>query len=422
MTHLIHALATVALVTTLVTPHRASVATGTTPRNPVLQWNVVASQAFAPTEGLDPLGQSRTFAILHAAIHDALNAVDDRYMPYTPGLALAAPGASVEAAVAAAARAVMLSLVPDQASLIEDAYVNALTTIDDGPSKTAGIATGQAAAAATLARRHDDGLSTTTQPTYLPSGEPGVYQFTAPFDFASLPGWGRLTPFAIDLHEHRLPGPLRLSGGHYARDFADVKAIGARTSTTRTADQSEIAQFWYEDSPLGWNRIAVTVMTQQRLDAWQAARVLALVNFAMADAYIAGFAEKYEHRFWRPVTAIRQADEDGNSRTQADPTWEPFLVTPPVPDYPSTHTVVGAAAAAVLIDVFGDAVRFDTTSLTLPGVTRSFTGFSMAARENGISRVYAGIHFPHAVKHGHRQGQGIGRAVTRALAALRPSE
>jgi membrane-associated phospholipid phosphatase len=155
------------------------------------------------------------------------------------------------------------------------------------------------------------------------------------------------------------------------------------------------------------------------LDPWAAARAFALVNFAMADGFIAGFAAKYHFRFWRPVTAIHAAATDGNPLTDSDPMWQPYLTTPPVPDYPSTHTVLGAAAAAVLIELFGDTVRFSTTSLTLPGVTRHFEGFSAAARENGLSRVYAGIHFPHAVRDGHRQGQSVGRAVAEALEAVR---
>ena len=418
MTHLLHSLATLALVTTLVTPHPEPRPPVTIRRNPVLLWNAVASQAFAPTQGLDPLGQSRTFAILQAAIHDAINAIDARYLPYTPGLA-AAPAASIDAAIAAASRSVMLALVPDQSALIEGAYASATAVIGEGSAKASGIATGQAAAAATLARRQADGFASATQPMYQPNRRPGVYQFTAPFDFANLPGWGRVAPFAIDLQDHRLARPLPLTSVKYARDFAEVKAIGAINSATRAADQSQIAQFWYEDSPLGWNRIASTVIEQQGQDAWQAARTLALVNFAIADGYIAGFADKYEHRFWRPVTAIQQAAEDGNPRTEADPRWQPFLLTPPVPDYPSTHTVVGAAAAAVLIEVFGDTVPFETTSLTLPGVTRSFTGFSAAARENGMSRIYAGIHFPQAVKEGYRQGKGIGRAAASVLTPVR---
>jgi hypothetical protein len=205
----------------------------------------------------------------------------------------------------------------------------------------------------------------------------------------------------------------------YARDLVYIKSIGHIASRTRTPAQSEIAQFWYEDSPLGWNRIANTAIRQRGLDPWSAARAFALVNFAMADGFIAGFEAKYRFRFWRPETAIRAAANDGNAMTEPDATWQPFLTTPPVPDYPSTHTVLGWAAAEVLIDVLGDRVRYSATSLTLPGVTRDFRGFSAAAEENGLSRLYAGIHFRHAVREGRRQGRSIGRAVAEALPPVR---
>jgi hypothetical protein len=388
--------------------------------NAVTDWNAVASDAFAPTEGTNPLAQSRTLAILHAAIHDALNAIDRRFEAYTPGLA-GAPGASVDAAVAAAAREVLVLLVPDQATLVEAAYGRALAAVPDEAAKGAGIAVGQAAARATLTRRQGDGLETAAEPVYVPRSGPGEYQFTAPFNFANLPGWGRIQPFIIDVRDHLLDGPQRLSSAQYARDLAYVKAIGDIASTKRTAEQSEIARFWYEDSPLGWNRIANTVVRQQGLDPWSAARAFALVNFAMADGFIAGFAEKYRFRFWRPVTAIHGAATDGNPLTEADATWQPFLTTPPVPDYPSTHTVLGWTAAEVLIELLGDKVRYSATSLTLPGVTRHYKGFSAAAEENGQSRIYAGIHFRHAVRDGRRQGRSIGRTVAEALEPVRSS-
>ncbi len=254
-----------------------------------------------------------------------------------------------------------------------------------------------------------------TQPVYVPKAVPGDYQFTPPFDFALFPGWGQITPFAITTSEHQPRGPHALSSSAYALDFAHLKAIGRAGSTTRTAEQSEIAKFWYEDSPLGWNRIANTVVSQARLDAWDAARVFTLVNFAMADGFTAGFAAKYNFRFWRPITAIRNAAGDGNRSTEPDPTWEPLMPTPPVPDYPSTHTVLGAAAAEVLIHFFGDKVAYSATSLTLPGVTRQYKGFSQAALDNGRSRIYAGIHFRRAVDDGYTQGQSIGRAVAALL-------
>jgi hypothetical protein len=381
--------------------------------NAVVQWNTVAAEAFAPTEGTNPMVQSRTFAILHAAIHDALNAVDRRFEAYTPGLS-PAPGASVDAAVAAASRDVLVALVPDQAELVEAAYSRALAAVADGPSKSAGIATGQAVALATLTRRHGDGLEGAAQ-AYVPRVGPGEYQFTPPFDFAGLPAWGRVRPFVIDLAEHDVPGPQSITSAEYARDLAHVKTIGDIASTMRTPEQSEIARFWYEDSPLGWNRIANTVVRQLELDPWSAARTFALVHFAMADGFIAGFEAKYRFRYWRPVTAIHEAATDDNPMTEADPMWQPFLTTPPVPDYPSTHTVLGWAAAQVLIELFGDKVRYSATSLTLPGVTRGYRGFSAAAEENGLSRIYAGIHFQHAVKDGRRQGRGVGRTVAQAL-------
>lgn len=386
--------------------------------NTVTHWNDVAIDVFKPSQGTNPMGQSRSFAILHAAIHDALNAIDHRYASYTPGLA-DARGASVDAAVAAAAHEVLVAQVPEQAALVDDAYSRALATIPDGAAKAGGIAVGQASATANMLRRRGDGSEDAAQPVYVPRSGPGEYQFTPPFDFAALPGWGRVKPFVIDLRKHPLEGPDRLTSAQYARDLAFVQAIGRIDSRIRTAEQSEIAQFWYEDSPLGWNRIANSAVRQRHLDNWAAARVFALVNFALADGYIAGFEAKYHFRFWRPETAIHAAATDGNRFTDADPTWKPFQITPPVPDYPSTHTVVGWAAAEALIGTLDDRVRFKADSLTLPGVTREFESFSEAAEENGLSRVYAGIHFGHAVKDGGRLGRGIGRAAAQALAPVR---
>lgn len=386
--------------------------------NAVTHWNAVATDAFTPSQGTNPMAHSRSLAIVHAAMHDAVNAVIRRYESYTPGVP-DAPGASVDAAVAAAARDVLVAHVPDQAALVDAAYERSLARIPDGAAKTAGIAVGQASAAANMLRRQGDGFEEATQPVYVPRPGPGEYRFTPPFNFAAQPSWGRVEPFVIDIREHFVEGPDRLSSVQYARDLGYVQAIGEIDSRVRTAEQSEIAQFWYEDSTLGWNRIANTAVRQRRLDNWAAARTLALVNFAIADGFIAGFEAKYRFRFWRPETAIREAATDGNKLTEADPGWKPFLITPPVPDYPSTHTVLGWAAAEVLIEILGDRMKYAADSLTLPGVTRQFKGFSAAAEENGLSRIYAGIHFRLAVKDGRRQGRSVGRAVAEALAPVR---
>ena len=385
--------------------------------NAAVEWNAVATQAFLPTQGTDPLSQSRAYAMLHAAIHDALNAIHQRYEFYTPAI-LTIPGASPDAAVAAAARDVLVALIPAQQPLIQDAYEAALAAISDGPAKNDGVILGQAAAASILDRRFDDGVAEAFTTPYVPTSLPGDYAFTPPFDFAFAPGWGAVTPFGIDLDDHRVPGPDPITSVVYALDFAYVKAIGEANSTHRSAEQSEIARFWYEDSPIGWNRIANSVLRQKDVGLWQSARILALVNFAMADGFIAGFEAKYHFRFWRPVTAIREAAFDGNRFTVPDENWSSFLVTPPVPDYPSTHTVLGAAAASVLIHFFGDRIQYSTTSVTEPGVTRHFRGFTDAAVENGWSRVYAGIHFVRAVADGYEQGTSIGRTTALLLPAV----
>ncbi len=387
------------------------------PVNVVLHWNSVAEAAFTPSQGTNPMTQSRTLAILHASVHDALNAIDRRYVSYTPGLPKA-PKALPEAAVAAASREVLVRLLPEQAAMVETAYGQALMALPDSAAKTAGIAVGQAAAWSTINRREGDGADAAFTP-YVPRPGAGEYQFTPPFDFAGAPGWGNVKPFVVKLAGHALEGPLPLASAQYAKDFETVRDIGELNSRTRTAEQTEIAKFWYEDSPLGWNRIANSVMRERRVDAWDAARAFTLLHFAMADGFIAGFNEKYTHRFWRPITAIAAAGTDGNPHTEPVAGWQPLLVTPPVPDYPSTHTVLGWSAAEVLIELFGDKQRYSVTSLTLPGVTRQFRGFSQAAHENGASRLYAGIHFPHAIKEGRRQGRSIGQAVADALPPVR---
>jgi hypothetical protein len=389
--------------------------------NVVTRWNAIALETLPVDPGL--LVDSRAFAIVHAAIHDAVNGVRPRYEPYTAQLS--APGASVDAAVAAAAHDVLVALSPSQAVKLEIAYAAALLAVPDGPAKQAGIKLGQQSAAANLARRVGDGADTSTSPTYVPNGKPGDYDFTPPFDVPPLgpgalfPSWGKVVPFAIDLSQHQPPGPDALTSSAYARDLNELKSIGRLDSRTRTAEQTDIAMFWFEFSPMGWNRIANTILVQERADVWRSARILALVNFALADGYIAGFEAKYRFRFWRPYTAIRKADSDGNDQTRADPTWLPLsgptFFTPPVPDYPSTHTVLGAAAGEVLIRNFGDRISFNVISTTLPGMTRRFDSVTAAAWENGMSRIYGGIHFRRAVHDGFRQGQSIGREVSRML-------
>ena len=390
----------------------------------VTEWNEIATSN-AAAAGLNPVLQSRVYAMTHAAIHDALNAIERRYDPYALD-GQSHRGASPEAAVAAAAHDVLVHELPTRQSALDAAYAVSLSRIRDGSSKTRGIAIGQAAAAAIIALRSADG-STDIIP-YTPGTGPGAWQPTPPaFLPAILPGWGSVVPFTLRSGSQFRPDRpdfLDLTGEEYTRDFNEVKSIGDVNSTTRTALQSEIAKFWYEGSPNGWNRIARNVSAQQSLGLWENARLFGLINFAMADGFIAGFDAKYSYNFWRPITAIRAGETDGNDDTPADPAWTSFLVNPNSPDYPSTHSVLGAAAAEVLARFFDDDDNsFTTTSgAPFPGISRSFTSFSQAAQENADSRVYAGIHFRTTCRDGLRQGRKVGRFVFKRFLKIKENQ
>src|SRR5262249_5801227 len=273
--------------------------------------------------------------------------------------------------------------------------------IPDGEAKLLGIDLGERVAQFILDLRANDGSDDETP--YTPLEGPGEWQPTPPlFGPAVRPHWRYVTPFALkSSSQFRAPGPPSLFSVQYARDLVESYDIGGLTSTVRTDEQSEIAQFWYELSNYTWNQIARIVSQQRGLDMWQNARLLALLNMGGADAFIAGWDSKYEYHFWRPVTAIRFV---------TDPEWLPFLNTPVHPDYVSTHSVFGGQASVILARFFdGDAANFTLTTTTAPpGVYRSFTSFSQARDENGNSRVYAGIHFRSACNDGVAMGESIG--------------
>jgi hypothetical protein len=247
--------------------------------------------------------------------------------------------------------------------------------------------------------------------TYVPGPNPGDFQFVPGTDFTAAPGWGEVTRFVLTSNSRYRPkAPYALTSKKDAADFNEVKRLGAVNSSSRSPEQTGIALFWVESSPLGWNRIARIVSAQCGLNLWENARLFGLLNFASADGYIADFENKYFYEFWRPITAIRAADIDGNPDTIADKTWESLRPTPAGPDYTSGHSVQGGAMSEVLARFFGtDKISFSTTSTTLPGATRSFTSFSQAAEENGNSRVYIGFHFRHAVTEGIKLGRKVGK-------------
>ncbi len=405
--------------------------------DPVVLWNANAGEAvvaacflggYAPQE-------VRMYAMVHLAVHDALTAIDRRSRPYAITLT-PAPGASAEAAVAAAARDVLVPVLGSLAfflpadcieagvASVEADYTAALASIPDGAAKTQGLALGRAAADAVLTLRAADGFDTpTVDPTYQEGTAPGEYRYTPGTPFAFAPHLGEdLTPFVLKDSSQFRPGPpYRLTSAKYAADLNEIQVLGGDDITTpsaRTDEQTEIALYWVESSPLAWNRIARTVSAAQHLDTWQNARLFGLLNLAMVDGYIGTWDTKYHYRFWRPVTAIRLADIDNNPATTADPTWTPLVETPPIPDYDSGHAVEGGAAAQVLTRFFGtDTISFSNCSFTLPAgqqcsdptpTLRHFTGFSQAADENAVSRIYVGFHFRDAVETGTRHGEKIG--------------
>jgi hypothetical protein len=375
----------------------------------VVHWNRIAVDESAAA-GQNPLVQSRLFAMVQIAVHDALNSIDRRYERYAFDVGCQ-PVASPAAAVAAAAHGVLIAEVPARQASLDAAYDAALARVPGGVARDNGVALGEAAAAEILARRSQDGSM--NPGTHTPGTAPGDWRPTPPaFAPPLLPGWSQVTPFTLASGSQFRPAPPPpLTSKRYARNVEEVKTIGAANYPARTAEQAEIARFWYEGSPAGWNRIARNVLEGRPCDLWCEARLLALVNMAMADGFIAGFDGKFTYNHWRPVTAIREADTDGNDDTRADPAWTSFLVTPPTPDYPSTHSVLGAAAAAVMALWFRtDDVRFTTTSgVPFAGITRSYASFSQAAEENAESRILAGIHYRYACQAGLKQGKRVGR-------------
>jgi hypothetical protein len=383
----------------------------------VIDWNLQTHQVIKAADGYrDPMAASRVLAMVHLAMHDAVNAAQPRYRSYAYTAAYTAQDRQgpADAAVAAAVAAhdVLAGLYPQQKHLVAATLDATLLDAGPGAAVAQGRKVGTAAAAAMLARRANDG--STAVERYQPGTQPGAYRFTAPFDFVAAPHWRSVTPFSMRAPDQfRVVAPPTLTSARYAADFNEVRLTGSEAADAqRSADQTQYANYWYEFSDIGWNRIARSVARERKQDLWERARTFALLNAAMADAYIAGWDSKMHYNLWRPVTAIQQAAHDGNPATAADANWTPLLVTPPVQDYPSTHSALGSAAAEVLAHVFGgDGVPFTMASPSaLPEApTRQFSSFRAAARENADSRVRAGLHFRFATTAGMQLGEQIGR-------------
>ena len=380
--------------------------------NPVIQWNrELLSIVRTPGDQPATVHATRNFAIMHAAIYDAVNAIDGTHKPYLVHLKGVPSNTSQEAAANAAAHEVLVALYPPLTQELDAAFQSSLVQIPDGDGKAMGILVGQIVADWLLAERSNDGANLQPIP-YVFGTAPGDYQSTPP-NFPKQPQfthWSHVTPFALDGASQFRPGPPpALTSNRYSDAFNEVKSQGIANSPTATADEALTGRFWNGAIQNYWNEIAQTASLANDLTTAENARLFALLNLSFADGVIAFYDAKYTYNLWRPVTAIRAADTVNNPETVADPNWLPEVGnTAPDPSYPGAHAVISAAGAKVLISFFEmDRFAFNVTSEVLPGVDRSFTSFSDAAEEATLSRIFAGQHFSFDLTKGHDLGHRV---------------
>ena len=379
----------------------------------VLDWNIVTMRTAAAAPFSPPF-ESRNAAIVHAAMFDAVNSIVREFHHYAVRLRAPA-GASAEAAAVAAAHFALVQLYPDQREALDAAYADSLVVIPSGPGKANGITLGEAVAARILNIRSADGAAAAMTAEYTPGVGPGFWIPTPPAFLPALdPGWGSVRPFLMEDECQFRPGPPpALTSRRYTRDFDEIKEIGSSTSTTRTPEQTGVARLWIATGAQNWNPIARQVAVAHRLTLSQNARAFALLNLAGADAFIAAWDAKFTYNQWRPVTAIRATESDGNPETIEDASWTPLLATPPFPDYIAGHTTYGGAVAKVLEHVFGKnpGVVMTLTSPTAPGVVQTYTTFKAIAESVVDARVWGGIHWRTSSVRGRIVGEELGRYV-----------
>jgi hypothetical protein len=363
---------------------------------------------------------------MHAAIYDAVNAIDQRHKTYLVTLPDVPPNASQEAAAAAAAHEVLVALYPAFKSSLDAALQQSLGQIADSKGKTQGIAISLAVVDLILALRSSDGASALPIP-YIFGTAPGDYQSTPP-NFPPQPQftqWSHVTPFALNRADQFRPGPPpKLTSDEYTDAFNEIGSLGVENSTTATADEALTGRFWNGAIQNYWNEITQTAAQTHNLRTADNARLFALLNLSLADGVIAFYDAKYKYNFWRPVTAIRAAGTDGNPETLANPGWLLEVgKTALDPSFPGAHAVLSAAAAEVLRAFFRrDHLDYDVTSEGLPGVVRSFQSFSAAAEEATLSRVFAGQHFRFDLTAGSRLGRDVADTVVGNLLPAREKD
>ncbi|MGV7210739.1 vanadium-dependent haloperoxidase [Oxalobacteraceae bacterium A2-2] len=381
----------------------------------VADWNQYANTAMiaeGPAIAGNPLVMSRTLAIMHLAMYQAIAQGGRK-----DGQPAGAPGAAPEAAAHAAAHMVLASLYPKQKDAIDRHYGEALAGAQAGDGRAAAIASGEAAARLVLAQRQNDGTIGAAD-TYRPYAAPGVY---VPTGLPVVSNIALRKPFSLAANaQFRPPPPPALDSAVWARDFNETKEWGAIDSTRRSPRQSETARFWEQLGPPAWNQVARILSGRRTLALADNARTYALLNVALFDAYLAVFDAKYHYNFWRPITAIRNGDQDGNPATERDPAWRPLIDTPPHPEYPCAHCAADGAAAVVLTAAYGDrqSPAFVLDFRAMPGTTREYDSIRQLVDEVAMARIWGGVHYRNSNQAGEKLGASVGQHV---LSTMLPS-
>jgi PAP2 superfamily len=377
----------------------------------ITDWNEKALALVTKHRMLPPQAE-RVIASVHVAMFDAVNSIEPRYRPYLLATA-ARQGASKEAAAAVAAGTVLAGLLPEETEAMNTAMASYIATIPQGVAKSDGIKIGQDVAARIVAERKADGSD--APDAYRPKTRPGVYVPT-PITASSM--WPKVKPFAMTSPAQFRPAPpIALNSEEWAADYNEIKNLGSKSASKRTARQTEDGHFWLITGPVSYYPILRQLVAARKMDLVDSARFMALASAAVADSFIAVFDAKYHYDFWRPITAIRNGDIDENPATELDPTWQPIDNTPMHPEYPCAHCISSAAVAAVIEGVLGsaDIPEVTMTSQTAPGVTHRWTNAWAYADEVALARIYAGFHYRFSTRVGQNMGRDIGRHVVQSF-------
>ena len=381
--------------------------------NVITDWDDKAIIAVTPMSNLgntSPYMAQRMMGMVHAAMFDAVNSIERRYRPYLVQLP-ADPAASKEAAAAAAAAAVLTTIDEKTAGEMKVALANYLAPLPDGAAKSNGIQLGETVAAKILEARANDGSG--APDAYRPRTTPGVYVPTA-ITISSM--WPNMKPFVMDNPSQFRPrSPISLESKEWAADYNELKDSGGQISAKRTAQQTEIARFWLVGPPVAYHPFVRKLVIAKRLDVTDSARLMALVSVGLTDAIIAVLDAKYHYNFWRPITAIRNGDNDGNPATEVEATWQPIANTPMHPEYPCAHCIQSGSVAGVVKSVFGttEIPEIAMTSPTAPGVTRRWTDMTAFTEEIANARIWSGFHYRFSTRVGTEMGYRIGEYVVK---------